>query len=149
MQILLRERLESVGISTERVIMKGGVSREMYLDAYKEVDIVLDTFPFSGGTTTCESLWMGVPTVTLIGSTMIARQGASMLMCAGLNEWVANTKEEYVRTAVNHANDIGGLARVRAGLRQKVRSSPLFDAGSFALNLENALHGMWEKRLKQ
>ena len=98
----LQHRLAHVGIMPERVIMEGHVPRADYLAAYANVDIILDTFPYPGGTTTCEALWMGVPTLTLAGSTLLARQGASMLACAGLEDWIASDEDDYVtRTSVS------------------------------------------------
>lgn len=140
----LMQRLAQAGIGQERVIMEGPVSREDYLAAHAKVDIILDTFPYPGGTTTCEALWMGVPTLTLAGDTMLARQGASLLTCAGLEEWVANNEEDYVALALAHASDINRLAQLRSGLRQQVLASPLFDAPRFARHLEDALQGMWQ-----
>jgi protein O-GlcNAc transferase len=141
----LERRLAQAGIAPERVTLAGPMPREAYLAAHAEVDILLDTFPYPGGTTTCEALWMGVPTVTLAGGTMLARQGASLLACAGLADWIAGDREEYVALSVKHAGDLGRLAQLRAGLRQQVQASPLFDAARFAAQLENALHGMWQK----
>ena len=89
---------------------------------------------------------MGVPTVTLGGQTMLGRMGASLLTCAGLKEWVAWSEDEYVALAVKHAQDVEGLARLRAGLRQQVAATPLFDASQFAPQLENALMAMWQRR---
>ena len=140
----LLQRLTQVGIPRERVVIEAQMSREDYLAAHANVDIILDTFPYPGGTTTCEALWMGVPTVTLAGNTMLSRQGASLLTCAGMEEWIANSENSYIALAIAHASDIDRLAQLRSGLRQQVLSSPLFDAPRFALNLENALHEMWQ-----
>jgi protein O-GlcNAc transferase len=137
-------RLQRYGIAPARVTMHGPVQRKEYLSAYTEVDLILDTFPFPGGTTTCEALWMGVPTLTLAGDTFVARQGASLLTAAGLEEWVATSKEEYIAKAIALANDKPKLTVLRAGLRQQVLDSPLFDAPRFARNFEDALWGMWE-----
>lgn len=142
----LRHRLNHLGISPERLIMVGHVPREDYLLAHGDVDIILDTFPYPGATTTCEALWMGVPTVTLAGDTMISRQGASLLTCAGLDDWIAVDTDDYVSRALTHAADIDRLARLRSTLRQTVLASPLFDAARFARNLEAALQGMWAHR---
>ena len=140
----LLQRLASVGIAPERVTLEGPVPREDYLAAHAEVDIILDTFPYPGGTTTCEALWMGVPTVTLAGDTLLGRQGASLLTCVGLEDWIAQDKEEYVALAVN-ATDVDRLAQLRASLRQRALASPLFDAPRFARSLEDALQGMWQQ----
>lgn len=107
---------------------------------------MLDTFPFPGGTTTCEALWMGVPTLTLSGDTLLQRQGESLLTACGLTEWIAHTPQEYVQLACRHAANPRGLAELRAGLRTTVSRSALFDAPRFARNLENALIGMWRHK---
>ena len=89
---------------------------------------------------------MGVPTVTLQGETMLGRVGASLLTCAGLREWVAWSEDEYVELAVRYAKDIEGLARLRAGLREQVAATPLFDAKRFAPQLEDALFAIWRRK---
>ena len=91
---------------------------------------------------------MGVPTLTLAGDSLLARQGASLLTAAGLKEWVAASKEEYIGKAIAFACDKPKLAALRAGLRQQVLASPLFDAPRFARHLEDALWGMWQSRTK-
>ncbi|MBC7621515.1 MAG: hypothetical protein H7293_21465, partial [Candidatus Saccharibacteria bacterium] len=138
----MRNRLASAHLDLDRIQLFGVTSRDGYLAAYGEVDVVLDTFPFSGGTTTAEALWMGVPTVTFTGSTLVSRQGESMLRCAGLEDWVARTEQEYIQVAVGRASDLPRLARLRAGLRETALASPLFDGARFAKNLESAFEGM-------
>jgi protein O-GlcNAc transferase len=139
----LQTRLRAAGVAPERVTMAGEVPREQYLLAHAEVDILLDTFPYPGATTTCEALWMGVPTLTLAGDSLLGRQGASLLACAGLTDWIAVDVDDYVARALAHAADIDHLGRLRARLRDQVRASPLFDAPRFARHLEAALEGMW------
>jgi protein O-GlcNAc transferase len=107
------------------------------------VDLILDTFPFPGGTTTCEALWMGVPTLTLAGESLLARQGASLMTAAGLADWVADSEDEYLHKAIAWARDPASLAELRAGLRAQVARSPLFDTERFARHLESAFRGMW------
>ena len=148
---LVRQRilntLQRMGIDSDRVSLAGEIAkREDYLAAYADVDIVLDTYPYPGVTTTGEALWMGVPTVTLAGDTMLRRVGASVLTCAGLEQWVAWSDDEYVSLAVRQSLDLEGLARLRAGLRQKVAETALFDAGRFARQFEDALFAMWQRR---
>jgi len=140
----LMPRLRQHGIDPARVALLGSVAREAYLAAHAEVDMILDTFPYPGGTTTCEALWMGVPTLTLAGDTLLSRQGASLLTAAGLKDWVAASGEDYVDKAIALAGDLVKLAALRAGLREQVLASPLFDAPRFAHNLEQALWGMWQ-----
>jgi predicted O-linked N-acetylglucosamine transferase (SPINDLY family) len=141
----LLARLQRYGIAPERVNIHGAVTRDAYLAAHAEVDMILDTFPYPGGTTTCEALWMGVPTLTLAGDRLLSRQGASLLTAAGLPEWVADNKEHYISKAIKLAGDLPELAQLRTGLRQQVLASPVFDAERFARNLEQALWGMWGK----
>lgn len=141
------QRLRRAGIDPARVFVSGPVSREKYLASYALVDIVLDTFPYTGGTTTCEALWMGVPTLTLSGGTMIARQGAAMLTCVGLYDWIASDEADYVAKAVSQASDLDGLAVLRRTLRSRSLASTLFDAPRFVRNLENAFRAMWRQSL--
>ncbi len=138
-------QLEHAEINPEQVILRGPVSRAEYLQVYAEVDVVLDTFPYPGGTTTCEALWMGVPTVTLAGETMLARQGASLLMAAGLPEWIAWEVDEYITKSLEFTADLSSLSSLRNGLRQQVSNSALFDAHTFARNIEKALQRMWQE----
>lgn len=141
----LKQRLLKRGVDSHRITLLGSVSRDDYLTAHHEVDVILDTFPFTGGTTTCEALWMGVPTLSLAGSTLIARQGASLLTAAGLSDWVAESKSDYLSKALLFCSDLDKLACLRAGLRQQVLASALFDAPRFAKNMENALWEMWNE----
>jgi protein O-GlcNAc transferase len=139
----LQDRLQRCGIAPERVTMLGQLPRDDYLMAHADVDLMLDTFPYPGATTTCEALWMGVPTLTLAGDTLVSRQGASLLAAAGLDDWIAVDVDDYVARALAHAADSDRLGRLRMALRVKVLASPLFDAPRFARNLEAALERMW------
>lgn len=145
-QKMLR-RLKEMGVSPSRVDISGGTSRDVYLAAYSEVDIILDTFPFPGGTTTAEALWMGVPTVTLAGDTLLARQGYSLLDCVGLGDWVAKSEREFIDIALAYSQDFSALRELRTGLRMRTLASPLFDAVQFSGRFENALMEMWRTRL--
>lgn len=146
----VQQRLTRFGILPERVTIAGAIpSREEYLATHAEVDIILDCFPYPGITTTCEALWMGVPTLTLAGDTLLARQGASLLACAGLPDWVASDEDDYISRALAHASDINRLAHLRSSLRSQLLASPLCDAPLFAANLEMALQSMWESYCSQ
>ena len=138
----IKRRMQTANIDLDRVDLFDRVLRTEYLESYKEVDVVLDTFPYPGGTTTAEALWMGVPTITLTGNTLLARQGESMLRCTGLGGWVATSKEEYVQKAVEKVADLQNLAKLRAELLASVPTSALFDGVRFARNLEAAFQGM-------
>lgn len=141
----LQHRFVGSGIAPERVTFENPMSRKAYLEAHSQIDIILDTFPFPGGTTTCEALWMGVPTLTLAGNTMLARQGAGILSAAGLADWIADDENGYVAKAISYAADPARLSLLRAGLRKQVAASPLFDGPRFARNFEAALWGMWQE----
>lgn len=141
-------RLERAGIAASRVTFGGNLAgREDYLAAYSETDVILDTFPYPGVTTTCDALWMGVPTVTLAEGGMLGRVGASLLTCAGLSDWIARSEDAYVALAVKFGSDIDALVRLRAGIRERVAVTPLFDAAQFSLQLENALIAMWQRKM--
>lgn len=142
----LMERLQRAGVAPGRVMLEGAIrDRAEFLATYAQIDIILDTPAYPGTTSTCEALWMGVPTLTLAGSTMLQRVGASLMICAGLHDWVARSEDEYVALAVRHVSDVDGLARLRRGLRQQVAATPLFDAGRFAPQLEEALIAIWKR----
>lgn len=140
-------RIRSAGIELERVVIRGQLGWEDYLEAHGEVDILLDTFPYSGGTTTAFALWMGVPVITVLGDTMLSRQGAAMLNCVGLSDWIANDSEDYVNKAVRFSQDAQSLAQLRAGLRDAAEKSPLFDTATFTRHFQDALTSMYQTRV--
>ena len=140
----LRGAFAGHGIDPARVETRAGSGHRAFLGEYNDIDLVLDPFPYSGGLTTCEALWMGVPTVTVPGETFAARHSASHLSNAGLAEWVAPDLAGYIDRAVAAAADIDGLARLRAGLRARVKASPLCDAPRFGRSLGTALRTAWQ-----
>jgi len=139
-----RARFTRHGVSPESIELREGVPFLEYLALYGGADIVLDTFPYTGGTTTCHALWMGVPVVTLTGITATSRGGASLLRAVGLSELVAGTAEEYLDTAAALAQDRGRLAALRSGMRERMAASPLMDAVRFTRDLEQAYRNMWQ-----
>lgn len=131
------------GIEADRLDLRDDSPYLQMLEQYGEIDVSLDTFPFNGGATTCEALWMGVPVVTLSGQTPVSRQSASLLASCGLSALVAHTQEEFVSIVNKLVTDIKSLAEMRAVLREKLASSPLCDGKLFTGNLENAYRDMW------
>ncbi|MFP4312689.1 MAG: tetratricopeptide repeat protein [Alphaproteobacteria bacterium] len=131
------------GIEKERVLIEGGEQHQQFLHVYNRIDIALDPHPYTGGLTTCEALWMGVPVVTLPGETFAGRHAASHLTNADMAGWIAKDEQDYIDIAVKWAQDIEGLSNLRAGLREHVAKTPLVDGPRYARNLENALRLMW------
>jgi predicted O-linked N-acetylglucosamine transferase (SPINDLY family) len=133
------------GVGAHRLDLRPWSSYSDYLATYQRVDLVLDTFPFSGSTTTCESLWMGVPVVTCPGETFASRHSFGHLSNVGLTDTIARDTDEYVELAVSLAGDPARLAGLRSGLRERMAASPLCDGQRFAGHLMALLHDVWER----
>jgi protein O-GlcNAc transferase len=133
----------ALGIAGDRIEMRGSSGHRAFMGQYGDVDIVLDPFPYTGGLTTCEALWMGVPTITLAGEIFASRHSTSHLSNAGLIDWVTDSVDHYVEMAVARSSDTAALARLRSGLREQVRRSPLCDAPRFGRSLGAALRQAW------
>ena len=116
-----------------------------YLALYNQIDLALDPFPYTGHTTTLDGLWMGVPLVTRTGSTTVSRGSSSILTNLGLPELVTTTKDDYVKLAVQLANDLPRLRELRSSLRARMEKSVLMDAERCARKLEAAYRMMWGK----
>ena len=140
---MVAERLARCGIPAARVEMRG-FSRD-YLAEYGDVDIALDPFPYTGGITTCEALSMGVPVVTLAGTSHGARFGVSLLTNAHLPELVAQTPADYVRIAAGLASDPAVLRALRMNLRTMLRHAPLTDAAGYVHDVEDAYRSIWAR----
>jgi len=138
-------KFEQYGVKPEQLEFRGYVSKQQYYENYNEVDLGLDPFPFNGGTTGYDSVWMNVPFVTLPGEHLSARMGRAILENVGLSELVANSGDDYVNIAVALANDHDRLQRLRANLRERMLASPLLDGQRMARNLEDAFRGMWRR----
>jgi protein O-GlcNAc transferase len=131
------------GIDPAHLDLRGTTPHRAQLAQHGDVDIVLDTFPYAGGLTTCEALWMGVPVVTLAGTTFAGRHSASHLHNCGLGDWVAADRDAFVAIAAARAADPAALARLRGELRGRVARSPLGDAPRFSAALGTALREAW------
>jgi protein O-GlcNAc transferase len=141
----LQSIFEQKGITPDRIeLLSWASSMREHLELYNRVDIGLDTFPYNGTTTTCESMWMGVPVITLAGNMHVSRVGVSLLSNVGLPELVAGTKDEYLSIAVNLAQDLQRLQFFRKNLREMMRRSPLCNTKRFTADLEKCYRMMWE-----
>jgi predicted O-linked N-acetylglucosamine transferase (SPINDLY family) len=141
----LRSFFETRGIGSEKLIIEGWTNRAQYFEAYNKVDIALDPFPYPGGTTSFEGLWMGVPFVTRKGDRFYAHNGETIAHNAGLSEWIAKNEDDYVDRALAFSNRIDWLSGFRSTLRGKVLHSPLFDSEAFALKFVDAMWAIWRE----
>jgi hypothetical protein len=137
--------IEEQGVKGERVEFVDRAGPAEYFGTMGSIHVHLDPFVYSGGTTTCDGLWMGTPTVTLRGKLAVARGGVSLMNNLGMSEWVARDEEEYVEIAVRQAGDVEGLRALRRGMRERVRGSVVGDGRRFARGMEEALLKMWER----
>jgi predicted O-linked N-acetylglucosamine transferase (SPINDLY family) len=141
----LLDRFAARGIGGDRLEIRGNLRGGQWLPVYDEIDILLDVFPWSGHTTACESLWMGVPVVTLAGRTHAGRMVASVLTSSGLPQWIGTSPQAYIRIAGQMAGDIEGLRELRRTLRQRFAASRAMDGRAFANELEEAYRLMWRR----
>ncbi|BCF98816.1 hypothetical protein PPGU19_033850 [Paraburkholderia sp. PGU19] len=137
------EKFAAQGIDASRLVLEGGSPRHEYLASYNRVDIMLSPFPYPGGTTTAEALWMGTPVVALKGDRFVTHICESVLCAAGLSEWIALDEGQYLALARAWAAQPERLGALRAGLRAQTLASPLCDARRFSKNLKAAFEGMW------
>ena len=134
-------RIEAAGIPLDRIDAEGASAD--YLAAYAHVDIALDPFPYPGGGTTCDALYMGVPVVTLAGETLGSRFGASLLENIGAGALIARTEEEYIALAASLAGDAEMLDALHAGLRRMMETSSVMDAAGYGKDLGAAYERVW------
>jgi predicted O-linked N-acetylglucosamine transferase (SPINDLY family) len=137
--------LRQEGIASERIGFVAEQPRRGYLELYHRIDLGLDTLPYNGHTTSLDSLWMGVPVVTLVGRTVVGRAGLCQWMNLGLPEMIARTPEEFIHIAAGLAGDMPRLAQLRSTLRERMEQSPLMDAPGFARDIESAYRDMWRE----
>lgn len=135
-QVEMRRRFAAHGIGADRVTLRGRSPHPAMLAEYADIDIALDPFPFNGGLTSCEALWMGVPVVTLIGTRPVSRQTFGFLSLLGLSDLAAPDEAGYVAIAAALASDRERLTMLRANLRGCMARSPLCDGARFAAHLE-------------
>ncbi|MDR3476305.1 MAG: tetratricopeptide repeat protein [Devosia sp.] len=142
----VRARFEALGIAPDRLLLSAAENDYgRHLGRYNDVDIALDPFPYAGGTTTVEALWMGVPVLTLRGDRYVAHMGENILHNLEMPDWIAADIADYVAKAQAFAAAPEALAAQRQNLRHRLMVSPLCDAPRFARNFETACRGMWRK----
>jgi predicted O-linked N-acetylglucosamine transferase (SPINDLY family) len=140
----IQTRLNELGIAPHRLELRAHEREYVeHLALYDQMDIALDTFPYHGTTTTCEAMWMGVPVISLAGSSHVSRVGVSLLSNVGLPDLVAHSPEEYIRLAIDLANNLPRLKELHATLRHRMEQSPLMDAPRFAREVESAYRQVW------
>jgi predicted O-linked N-acetylglucosamine transferase (SPINDLY family) len=140
---VITEKFAECGIAAERLTLLGNGQREDFLSTYHHFDIALDPFPYAGGTTTMEALWMGVPVVSMRGNRFSGRVSESIFATTGLGEFMAEDAASYRERAIGLARDLPRLAELRRRLRGIVAASPICDAARFTRNLEAAYREMW------
>lgn len=144
------ERFAAHGVSAERLILRPQIhSHFEHMRCYGEMDIALDTVPRTGGTTTADALWMGVPVITLAGALFIERLSATMITAVGAHDLIAGSEEDYVAKAVALASDADHRLRLRQSLRGRMAASPLCDGAGLASAMETAYRDMWRRYLQQ
>ena len=133
------------GIAANRLALYPRLAMLQYLRLHNEIDLMLDTFPYSGGTTSGHAVWMGVPVLTLVGEGLASRQTASLLYPAGLAEFVAESEDAFVEKAAHWTRNMYELDKIRTSIRSTITASPLMDASLIARGLEQALKIMWKR----
>jgi predicted O-linked N-acetylglucosamine transferase (SPINDLY family) len=135
--------LREAGVEDSRATFVSRQSLALYLETYRDIDVALDPYPYGGGTTSCDALWMGVPVVSLAGRTAVSRAGSTLLSNVGLENLVARSEEQYVERAAELIRDQGRLAELRRELRPTLESSPIMNAPQFTRDFEAALEVAW------
>jgi protein O-GlcNAc transferase len=144
----IRRDMAVGGVAEDRVTFLPRVGTDAYMGLYNQVDLTFDTFPYGGGTTTFDSLWMGVPVIAAIGQTPVARSAASILGTLGLDGWIAPTIEDFVALAVARASDREALRALRPTLRPRLQDSLLTELPRYTRDLETALRAMWLEKAR-
>ena len=138
-------RFAAFNIEANRLVLKGKSSRIQYFSCYNRVDIALSPFPYGGGTTSVEGLWMGVPVIAKKGNHFLSHLGECIAHNSGLSDWIAVDNEDYVKKAVAFSSDLQSLSALRRGMREQILNTPLLDAPRFARHFEEALRAMRHK----
>ncbi|QFZ92969.2 tetratricopeptide repeat protein [Synechococcus elongatus] len=134
----LLDKFALCGVDSDQIILdEAKPSLAEHLEIYNKIDIALDTYPASGCTTTAEALWMGVPVLTRLGDLMVSRNSASLLHALNLQDWIAETDEEYIEKGIQFAQSIDQLVLLRQGMRERFMQSELYDSQDLTRHLED------------
>ncbi|MGB0683097.1 MAG: tetratricopeptide repeat protein [Magnetovibrionaceae bacterium] len=139
------DRLAALGLSEDRITLIPGAGHHAFIGAYDQIDVALDSTPYSAGVTACEALWMGVPVIAWKGRRFVSRHAASHLYHAGLAEWIAEDKADFVAKAVALGRDKDTLAEARKGLRERFVASPVCDSAGFARDFDTKLRALYRQ----
>jgi protein O-GlcNAc transferase len=135
----------NAGASEGQIFFEPSAPLLEYFQFFSRIDLVVDTYPFASGTTSCHALYMGVPMIIRTGNTSVSRVGASLLHNVDLTELIADSAERFVRIAADIAGDLSRLRQIRGSLRQTMRNSPLMNETTFVWNLEAAYRELWKE----
>jgi len=142
---MLRGWFDEEGIAAERLSFHAVTDIQNYLVMHRLVDVCVDTWPYTGGTTTLNALWMGVPTLTMVGQTLPSRVGAAILGHLGLDQFIAQDEADFMQKGVAIASDIAALGQLRTDMRARLNNSAAGQPALIAAGLENALRSMWQR----
>jgi predicted O-linked N-acetylglucosamine transferase (SPINDLY family) len=144
-QKIILDRFLKFGISKDRLIFEKSSQRDEYFKSYNKVDIALSPFPYGGVTTSIDGLWMGVPVLSRKGDKFLSHVGETIAYNCGLENWIANSDDEYISKAIEFSADLKTLSNLREVMREKVLNSPIFNSKRFSRNFEKGLWDMWKK----
>ena len=143
-------RFKKFNVNTGRIVLEGkSKTREEVLETYRHIDISLDPFPFQGNTSTCESVWMGVPVLTLKGDRYLSHFGESINSNLNMKDWIADSKDDYLKKAIHFSSDIDRLEKIRMSLRKSASLSAVFDSDRFSKHFAAILWDMWKNFKKK
>jgi predicted O-linked N-acetylglucosamine transferase (SPINDLY family) len=142
---LIEEQFLTHGINGNRLSFHGMLSSMEFRQLLQKVDVTLDPVTVNGATSTCESLWLGVPVISLVGTRFLSRAGFSILSAAGMPEFALHSVSDCIGLARHIADDLSGLSRLRASMRDRISNSPLTNGALFAANIEQVYRTIWTK----
>lgn len=141
---LIRQAMQQGGVNPDRVEFLQRMEKKDYFAAQADIDIALDPFPYNGGVTTCDALWMGTPVLTIAGESYVSRQGVAILSALDLQDWIAKTPEEFIEKAKKFSAEPARLSLLRGKLRDTLKKSSICDWKGYASKWEKAVRELWK-----